>query len=105
MKSSQEIEQNLFNATELIAQFYEEIESFLNILYKYMTTHGFIGRNERLSGSPFGVKNLNRRLLASITTIFLKDMAKADHVTFLRTEKNSVVVNVGSGNYIIMSTR
>ena len=36
MKSIEEREKNLFNATDTIAQFYDEIESFLDILFGKM---------------------------------------------------------------------
>jgi len=41
MKSLKQREQNLFNATETMAQFYDEIESFLSILYSSMEREGF----------------------------------------------------------------
>ena len=76
MKSLEQREQNLFNATETIAQFYDEIESFLSILYSSMEREGFAVKTERLRSGTFTVKNLTRRLLATTSVMYVKDSAK-----------------------------
>lgn len=76
MKSLEEREQNLFNATETMAQFYDEIESFLSILYSSMEREGFAVKAERLRSGTFTVKNLTRRLLATASAMYIKDSAK-----------------------------
>jgi len=65
-------EQNLFNATETLAQFYDEIESFFSILYRHMQAYGFTAKAERLRSGTFTVKNLTRRLLATISVMYIK---------------------------------
>ena len=69
-------EQNLFNSTETITQFYDEIESFLSILYSNMERAGFAVKNERLRSGTFAVKNLTRRLLATASIMYIRDNAK-----------------------------
>ena len=76
MKSLEQREQNLFNATETMAQFYDEIESFLSILYSSMEREGYAVKAERLRSGTFTVKNLTRRLLATASTMYIKDSAK-----------------------------
>lgn len=76
MKSLEEREQNLFNATETMAQFYDEIESFLSILYSCMEREGFAVKTERLRSGTFTVKNLTRRLLATASIMYIKDSAR-----------------------------
>ena len=76
MKSLEQREQNLFNATETMAQFYDEIESFLSILYSSMEREGFAVKTERLRSGTFTVKNLTRRLLATASVMHIKDSAK-----------------------------
>ena len=46
MNTLEHREQNLFNATETMTQFYDEIESFLSILYSNMERAGFAVKNE-----------------------------------------------------------
>jgi len=75
MKTIKAREQNLFNAMDTMAQFYEEIESFLNILFDNMVKLGFTGKAERLRSGTATSKNLSRRILASATMIFFKDIA------------------------------
>lgn len=76
MKSLEQREQNLFNATETMAQFYDEIESFLSILYSSMERKGFAVKTERLRSGTFTVKNLTRRLLATASIMYIKDSAR-----------------------------
>ena len=76
MKSLEQREQNLFNATETMAQFYDEIESFLSILYSSMEREGFAVKTERLRSGTFTVKNLTRRLLATASVMYIKGSAK-----------------------------
>ena len=60
MASIDDKEQNLFNATETLAQFYDEIESFLSILFSQMERAGFYTKAERLRSGTFTVNNLSR---------------------------------------------
>lgn len=76
MKSLEQREQNLFNAIETMAQFYDEIESFLSIFYSSMEREGFAVKTERLRSGTFTVKNLTRRMLASASVMYIKDSAK-----------------------------
>jgi hypothetical protein len=71
MTQLSEKEANLFNATDTLAQFYEEIESFLSILQREMAKLEFPIRAERLRPGAFTTKNLVRRLPATITTIYI----------------------------------
>jgi len=73
-------EQNLFNATDTMAQFYYEIESFLDILYGNMERAGFAAKAERLRSGTFTTKNLTRRLLATATVVYVKDIGPVDDV-------------------------
>jgi len=73
MKTIEEREQNLFNATETMTQFYDEIESLLSILFTEMERAGFSGKTERLRSGTATTKNLTRRLLATATTMYIKD--------------------------------
>lgn len=75
MNTLEQREQNLLNATEVMAQFYDEIESFLTILYGEMERQGFASKAERLRSGTFTVKNLTRRLLASVSIMYIKDSA------------------------------
>ena len=72
MATIDEKEQNLFNATETMGQFYDEIESFLDILYSNMERAGFSAKSERLRSGTFTVKNLSRRLLATAMVIYIR---------------------------------
>lgn len=78
MKSIEEREQNLFNATDTLAQFYEEIESFLGILFSSLERAGFTAKGERLRSGTFTTNNLSRRLLASATTVYVKGIGPDD---------------------------
>ncbi len=80
MKSIEEREQNLFNATDTLAQFYDEIEIFLDILYGCMQRAGFAVKTERLRSGTFAVKNLTRRLLAKVSVMYLKDAGKQSEI-------------------------
>lgn len=80
MSTLEQREQNLLNATETMAQFYDEIESFLTILYSEMERMGFITKIERLRSGTFTVKNLTRRLLASASVMYIKDSTGADEI-------------------------
>jgi len=71
-------EQNLFNATETLGQFYDEIENFLAILYSDMERAGFAAKGERLRSGTFTVKNLSRRLLASATILYIRGVGDED---------------------------
>ena len=44
MNSIEEREQNLYNATDTLAQFYDEIESFMDLLFSNMERLGFWNR-------------------------------------------------------------
>ena len=72
MTSVEEREKNLFNATDTLAQFYDEIESFMGILSGKMERLGFPKSAERLRSGTFGIHNLSRRLLASAMVMFVK---------------------------------
>lgn len=78
MNTLEQREQNLLNATETMAQFYDEIESFLTIMYSEMERAGFYTKTERLRSGTFTIKNLTRRLLASASIMYIKDSNKID---------------------------
>ena len=78
MENIGEREQNLFNATDTMAQFYDEIETFLGILFGNMEREGFSGTAERLRSGTMSVKNLTRRLLAAITVLYVEGNAKTE---------------------------
>ena len=80
MATIDEKERNLFNATETLGQFYDEIESFLDILYSNMERAGFSAKGERLRSGTFTVKNLSRRLLASATVIYIRGFGDEEEV-------------------------
>lgn len=80
MSTIKQREQNLFNATETMAQFYDEIESFLSILHGNMEREGFAIKTERLRSGTFIVKNLTRRLLATASVMYIKDSAKLGEI-------------------------
>jgi len=80
MSTLEHREQNLFNATETMAQFYDEIESFLSILFGSMERAGFAVKAERLRSGTFTLKNLTRRLLATASVIYIKDSGKLGEV-------------------------
>jgi hypothetical protein len=72
MISIDDKERNLFNATEILAQFYDEIESFLSILFSQMGRAGCNAKAERLRSGTFTVNNLSRRLLATATVVYIR---------------------------------
>ena len=78
MFSIEEREQNLFNATDTMAQFYDEIETFLAILFGHMERAGYATKSERLRSGTFTVRNLTRRLLASLMVIYVKGIGSED---------------------------
>lgn len=78
MSSIEEREQNLYNATATLAQFYDEIESFMDLLFGSMERLGFSGKAERLRSGTFTIANLPRRLLASATVIYVHDAADCE---------------------------
>ena len=80
MNTLEHREQNLFNATETMAQFYDEIESFLSILYGSMERAGFAVKNERLRSGTIAVKNLTRRLLATTSVMYIRGSAKLGEI-------------------------
>ncbi len=71
-------EQNLFNATDTLAQFYDEIESFMDILFGSMERLGFGAKAERLRSGTFSLRNLPRRLLATATVIYVKGVGSVE---------------------------
>ena len=73
MTSIEEREKNLYNATDTLAQFYDEIESFMGILSGKMERLGYPASEERLRSGTFGIRNLPRRLLASAMVMFVKE--------------------------------
>ena len=98
MKSIEDREKNLLNATDTMAQFYEEIESFLGILFSNMEREGFSVKGERLRSGTFTVKNLTRRLLASVTTIYVKDIGAEDEPP--EDDETDEPEEVGFGGFI-----
>jgi len=78
MQSIEDREKNLFNATDTMAQFYDEIESFLDILYTSMERLGYAAKAERLRSGTFSIKNLSRRLLATANVIYVKGVGQVD---------------------------
>jgi hypothetical protein len=77
MNSIEEREKNLHNATDTLAQFYDEIESFMGILSGRMERLGFPASAERLRSGTFTVRNLPRRLLASAMVMYVKSIEDA----------------------------
>src|SRR5687767_324721 len=71
MLSIDEREQNLFRATAAMAQFYEEVESFLRILKDRMEEKEF-GSVPRMRSGTFSYTNLTRRLLATATIMYFR---------------------------------
>ena len=78
MLSIEEREQNLFNATDTLAQFYDEIETFLAILFGHMERAGYATKGERLRSGTFTIRNLTRRLLASAMVVYVKGVDSDD---------------------------
>lgn len=100
MASIDEKERNLFNATETLGQFYDEIESFLGILYSQMERVGFSAKAERLRSGTFTVKNLSRRLLASATVIYIRGVGDDEEIVDdeeLENEDDEEVVSAKLG--------
>jgi hypothetical protein len=77
MTSIEEREKNLYNATDTLAQFYDEIESFMGILSGKMERLGYPASEERLRSGTFGIRNLPRRLLASAMVMYVKGIEDA----------------------------
>ena len=73
MTTIAERETNLCNATDTLAQFYDEIGSFMSILSGKMKRLDYPAREEKLRSGTFGIRNLPRRLLASAMVVFAKD--------------------------------
>lgn len=90
-------EKNLFNATETMAQFYDEIESFLNILFGNMERAGFTVKTERLRSGTFTVKNLTRRLLAKATVLYIKDGGKYVDVLDVEDDEDEIIEDAKPG--------
>jgi hypothetical protein len=80
MVSIDDKERNLFNATETLAQFYDEIESFLSILHSHMGRAGFDTKAERLRSGTITVTNLSRRLLATATVIYIRGVGDDEDI-------------------------
>jgi len=80
MASIKDREQNLFRATDTMAQFYEEVESFLDILFGAMEREGYTAKGERLRSGTITVRNLSRRLLATATVLYVKALDKPDEI-------------------------
>jgi len=78
MTTLEDKEQNLFNATDTLAQFYDEIESFLDILYSNMERAGYAAKGERLRSGTSTPHNLTRRLLATATVFYIKGIGEAE---------------------------
>jgi hypothetical protein len=72
--SIEDREKNLYNATDTLAQFYDEIESFMDILSGKMERLRYPASEERLRSGTFGIRNLPRRLLASAMVMYVKDI-------------------------------
>ena len=72
MFSIEEREQNLFNATDTMAQCYDEIETFLIILFGHMERAGYATKSERLRSGTVTMRNLTRRLLATAMVVYVK---------------------------------
>jgi hypothetical protein len=74
MSTIEDRETNLNNATDTLAQFYDEIDSFMSILSSKMERLGYPASEERLRSGTFGIRNLPRRLLASAMVLFFKNI-------------------------------
>jgi len=83
MSGIEEREKNLYNATDTLAQFYDEIESFMDILSGSMERLGFPANAERLRSGTFTVRNLPRRLLASVLVIYSSEQYIVDTLAVL----------------------
>lgn len=80
MSSIDEREKNLFNATDALAQFYGEIENFHGILFDCMEREGYGQRGVRLRSGTLTGKNLPRRLLASMSAIYIKGSDDSEEI-------------------------
>ncbi len=80
MLSIEEREQNLFNATDTLAQFYDKIETFLAILFGHMERAGYTTKGDRLRSGTFNIRNLTRRLLATAMVVYVKGVEREDTV-------------------------
>ena len=78
MLSIEEREKNLFNATDTLAQFYDEIETFLAILFGHMKRAGYTSKGDRLRSGTSGIRNLTRRLLATAIVVYVKGGGSED---------------------------
>ena len=78
MLNIEEREQNLFNATDTMAQFYDEIETFLAILFGHMERAGYGTKSDRLRSGTFTMRNLTRRLLATAMVVYVKGVGSED---------------------------
>ena len=78
MLNIKEREQNLFNATDTMAQFYDEIETFLAILFGHMERAGYATKSDRLRSGTFTMRNLTRRLLATAMVVYVKGIGSED---------------------------
>ena len=81
MKSIGDREQNLFNAIDTLAQFYDEIDSFMDILFREMGKAGYTTKAERLRPGTFTVSNLPRRLLGTAMVLYVKGVGDQEEVT------------------------
>lgn len=97
MRSIQEREQNLFNATDTLAQFYEEIESFFDILTNKMEREGFPLNAERLQPGTFTLNNLSRRLIGTISVIYVRGIGDSVDEVELDDEVNEDEAHVKAG--------
>ena len=71
--SIEDREKNLFNATDTLAQFYDEIESFTDILSGKMEKKGYPSSEERPKVGYVWHSQSTCRLLASAMVMFVKD--------------------------------
>jgi len=78
MRTTDQRERNLFNATDTMTQFYDEIESFMEILFRNMERQGYLTKTERLRSGTFTMRNLPRRLLATATVLYFRGSGAHD---------------------------
>ena len=78
MKSVEERERNLLNATDTLAQFYDEIDSFMDILFREMKKMDYTAKAERLRPGTMTIRNLPRRLLGTAMVLYVKDIGEQD---------------------------
>jgi hypothetical protein len=72
MAAIEKREAKLFEATHVVAQFYDELECFMDILIDGMGRNDFGTFAERLHCGTFVHKNLPRRLLSAVTLVFFR---------------------------------